>query len=158
MSNEADELNGPSSDTVERSRQAFENSVGPDGRLNFDVSKPFYHEDVEYRESADWPDGGVYKGIDAYEAYWRQFDEQVELTTTEVDELVQRGNKLLAYLHFTGHQRGTDVPVDLQMAVVFTWRGEKVALVEGFLDRAHALEHWRSVTGEQPSVGTELGG
>jgi ketosteroid isomerase-like protein len=124
---------------LRRSVESWSNGVG-----DFSTLPGLFHEDMELHETADWPDPAVHKGLHAFGAYWRQFAEQFEVTEGTAEQLFENGDSVLAYLRCKGHERIGDTPLDLQFAVIYTFRDGKISLVEPFLDRAKAYETWRS--------------
>jgi ketosteroid isomerase-like protein len=55
-----------------------------------------------------------------------------------VDELVEDGDRVLVLLRGTAHGRASGAAAALEMAIVTTFRADKVAAVDFYLDRAAA--------------------
>jgi ketosteroid isomerase-like protein len=111
---------------------------------DFDSLPSLFHEDMELRESAPWPEPGVYKGLHAFVGYWRQFAERFEISLGTVDEIFDGGDRVLFYLRCVGQDRHDGGTLDMSFAVIYTFRGDKIALVEPFLDRGAAHAAWQA--------------
>jgi ketosteroid isomerase-like protein len=135
------------SPNVERVLRSVEGSIDPESRaVNFHILPELYHEDMEFREASEWPNAGVHRGLHAYEAYWRQFVREIDAERSEVEQAFDGGDLVLAYIRSIGRDAKTGEPLELRYAGIFTFRGDKIARVEGFQDRAQALEIWRAAT------------
>jgi ketosteroid isomerase-like protein len=124
---------------LRRSVESWSNGVG-----DFSTLPDLYHQDMELCEVADWPEAAVHRGLRAFEAYWRQFAERFEVTEGSAEQLLENGDSVLAYLRCKGHERAGGHPLDLQFAVIYTFRDDMISRVEPFLDRAKAYEAWRA--------------
>jgi ketosteroid isomerase-like protein len=101
---------------------------------------------VEFRESPEWPEAGVYRGLDALAGYFGRLMERVDGLHGEIEQAVEGGDRVLAYLRASGHDTATGNPVELRFSAIYTFRNGdgKCLKVEGFLDEQAALTAWRS--------------
>ena len=108
------------------------------------------HEDLEFR-SAYAPDGSTLRGIEAMRESWRDFLASWSDFYVRAEEIVDMGDRVVAFAEFGGRGRGSGVPAEgMRGASVFTFRDGRVVGLELLTDRAEALR----VAGlEPPSPG-----
>ena len=85
---------------VDLVRTAFKNAArvrDPSGerfdvldRDSREVVFAFVHEELEFREDPKFPEGGVYRGVDAARTYFEQFTESFDEFVLENPECVDR--------------------------------------------------------------------
>ena len=126
-----------SSGNLELVRQAYEgfNSAGAEGTV------PYLHPDVIWDESnlpARSP--GVFHGHDGLRALARDNAELWQEIHTEIDELVDAGDSVVALVRVKGRGRFTGEPVELAIAQVWEIYDDRVGRVTLYLDRQQALE------------------
>jgi ketosteroid isomerase-like protein len=99
-----------------------------------------WHPDAELHELADVPDVRVYHGHEGVREWL------VDLTNTFTDlrfephEFTPHGDMVIVEALATARGRGSGVPLEYRVFFVFRMRGGKAVRVEGYLDRARALE------------------
>jgi uncharacterized protein len=95
---------------------------------------------IEFHEDAAFPEGGVYRGMEAIVQYIKQFQELMPGHRIEVEEIREVEDSVVAFVHeqATGSQSG--VGVELRPAFVYRFRTGKVVRVDAYLDRQRALE------------------
>jgi len=111
---------------------------------DFDTLPLLHHEDMELRETG--PEGGVHKGLNAYIAYFRQLFEEIEYLWTEVEEVFTEGDRVLVYTRGELRDKRTDAVIYMEMGILFHFRGDKISVVEPFIDRGQAYDRWRAGT------------
>jgi ketosteroid isomerase-like protein len=126
-----------SSGNGELVRLAYEgfNEGGTEGTI------PYMHADVVWDESnlpARSP--GTFRGHDGMRALARENAELWEQIHTEIDELLEIGDNVVAFVRVQGRGRFTHEPVELAIAQVWEVVGAKVSRVTLYLDRQQALE------------------
>jgi ketosteroid isomerase-like protein len=96
--------------------------------------------DVEL-DLSELPDGRIYRGREAVQAYWASLRTDVwrELRM-EFEEVVEQGDRVVALVRCHGVGRGSGVPVEMPAAWVATLRDGLVASARLTLDRERALE------------------
>jgi ketosteroid isomerase-like protein len=131
-----------SSGNRELVRLAYEgfNEGGTEGTI------PYMHADVVWDESnlpARSP--GIFRGHDGMRALARENAELWEQIHTEVDELKEIGDNVVAFVRVQGRGRFTNEPVELAIAHVWEITGDKVSRVTLYLDRLQALDAARGL-------------
>jgi ketosteroid isomerase-like protein len=114
-----------------RGAVAVFDSGGPEAIL------PYLTEDVVWREDPDWPGGSTYRGQDGVRAALGQMLDSMDFES-ELEELVEEGERVLASMHWTGQGSASGAEVDQRASVVFTFRGDLIERVEFFFDRERA--------------------
>ena len=113
------------------------------GRFNGGERRPelwYWHADAEYHAAREDPDSAVHRGIDAIR---RQFASWVEAyPDLKVEPLQARacGDKVFAWVRFSGHGAASGAPLEMEMAHVITMRDGRVSRTVEYFDRAEALE------------------
>jgi ketosteroid isomerase-like protein len=83
--------------------------------------------------------GQVYKGVQgAYDLatdLWETLD-----YVLAIEEILDRGDRVVAVLRISGTGAGSGVPVSQQVAFVWTFEDEKIVRGKSFTSRADALE------------------
>ena len=98
-----------------------------------------YDPGAEWMAAREDPDADTHRGRDAIQAYitkWVGAFEDVELRAAEI---VDAGDKVFAWIHFSGRGAASGVPVELKQAQVWSFSGEQVVRVEEYFDRAEGL-------------------
>jgi ketosteroid isomerase-like protein len=89
---------------------------------------------------SDFPDAGTYEGLEGIREYMRGFLEPWTRVTIAAEELTDAGDAVLAAVHQSGTGESSGVETELRYFQVWTFRDGKVGRLEGFRDRARALE------------------
>jgi hypothetical protein len=58
----------------------------------------------------------------------------------EIGEIVDLGEHVLALAHITARGTGSGVPIDEEIAVLWSFEGDKVVLMKTFMSKKEALE------------------
>jgi ketosteroid isomerase-like protein len=77
----------------------------------------FWHRDAEYHAAREDPDSAVHRGIDAI-----------------------RKHQVFLWVRFIGHGATSGIPIDMELAHLYTLRDGKAARVVEYMDRNEALE------------------
>jgi uncharacterized protein len=85
-------------------------------------------------------EAGTYLGHEAIAAYTRILLEPWTRLTLEAEEIVAAGDSVLVSVHQHGAGRASGVPTQARYFTLWTFRGGKVIRLEGFRERAEALE------------------
>jgi ketosteroid isomerase-like protein len=124
-----------SQENVERVRRGYErfNATGrpPLGELT---------PDFVYTGPDNMLGGGVVHGRDAYAAEARKFTDTFDEFRAEPEEIFDHGERVVVFLRFCGRAHSSGIPVNVPLAHVWTFRGDKAAALDVYLDRAEALE------------------
>jgi ketosteroid isomerase-like protein len=100
----------------------------------------FFTADPEYHVAREDPDAGVRRGLDAVRGQFAHWVEAYPDLTVEPLEVRGSGDKVFAWVRFSGHGEGSGVPVEMELAHVLTIRDGRVACMAEYFDRAEALE------------------
>jgi ketosteroid isomerase-like protein len=85
------------------------------------------------------PGGGTYRGHDGVRELWSDVRNIFRDYRNDPEELIDAGEKVVAFICIRGHGRRSGVEVEARIAHVFTFRGDAIARVESFEDREEAL-------------------
>jgi ketosteroid isomerase-like protein len=95
-------------------------------------------EDFEV-DDPDLPGAGVFRGRDGLARYVNQWLDAWDEYRLEVEELLARGDRVVALLHHVGRGRDSGVESELRDAHVWTFEGGVPVRCRTYLDRAAAL-------------------
>ncbi|MEA2331396.1 MAG: SnoaL-like domain [Thermoleophilaceae bacterium] len=98
-----------------------------------------YAEDAVTRTGAHWPEQATYQGRDAIRASIEEWQSMWEMTLAEVDSLEEYGDKVVATGAWQMRGRSSGVDGQMPIAILFTIRDGKIATLEWFPDRDHAV-------------------
>jgi uncharacterized protein len=118
---------------VGRLAEAFE-------RGGLDEFRDYYHPDIEWHEDPSFPEAGVYRGLEAVEAYNRQFLAEFAEIHYEQRELIDANDSVVANMHVHGRGKASGATFELSAWWVFTLREGRLIRVHAYLDRNKALE------------------
>jgi ketosteroid isomerase-like protein len=111
-------------------------------RYNAGERKPelsFWHADGEYHASRSDPDSAVHRGIDAIRRQYARWEEAYPDLRVEPLEARGNGEQVFLWVRFVGHGASSGVPIDMELAHVYTLRDGKAARVVEYTDRGEAL-------------------
>jgi uncharacterized protein len=118
---------------VVRLAEAFE-------RGGLDEFRQYYHPDIEWHEDPSFPEAGVYRGLEAVEAYNRQFLAEFAEIHYEQEELIDANDSVVANMRIHGRGKASGATFELSAWWVFTLREGRLIRVHAYLDRTQALE------------------
>jgi ketosteroid isomerase-like protein len=111
-------------------------------RRDFSALPELYHPAVELRESPEWPNAGVYRGLEAFERYFRQIHERFGPDVrNHVERCIPDGDRVFAFLHALGKD-AEGGEYDLPFYAIYTFSEGRCVRMEGFLDRGRAQDAW----------------
>jgi ketosteroid isomerase-like protein len=84
--------------------------------------------------------GGVLSGRDALARNVREFTDTFDDFRVDVEEVFDRGDRILAFVRFSGSAHASGIPLDLPLAHLWTFRGDLATEQRVYLDREEALE------------------
>jgi ketosteroid isomerase-like protein len=106
-----------------------------------DASAEFWHPDIEWRAVEGYIDDvGVIRGPDGMRQYYRQWEEMFDAGRTEIEELIEAGDYVVALLRGVGRMKESDAEIDIRYAVVISVRDGKIAGGREYSTRQEALE------------------
>src|SRR6266542_3419818 len=99
----------------------------------------FWHADAVYVNSADDPDPGIHPGIEAVREQFRRWVDAYPDLRVEPLEIQVNGNRAFVWTRFSGHGAGSEVPVDMELAQVWTVEDGKIRRIEEYSTRSEGL-------------------
>ncbi|TMK97603.1 MAG: nuclear transport factor 2 family protein [Actinobacteria bacterium] len=99
-----------------------------------------WHADGVYVTSSADPDSDTYRGLEAIRKQFQAWVETYPDLRVEPGEVLVNGDRALVWAHWSGHGAGSGVPIEMEMAQVFTVADGKIRRIEEYMDRAEALK------------------
>ena len=100
----------------------------------------FWHPDAEYHVARDDPDSAVHRGIDAIRRQFASWEEAYPDLRVEVLDARANGDQVFLWVRFVGHGAISGIPLEMELAHLYTMRDGKAAKVVEYMDRDEALE------------------
>jgi ketosteroid isomerase-like protein len=98
------------------------------------------HPDVVVIDAPDLPGTRTYRGRDELVAELHNLKEMFQNPQATIDEIRIGDDRALALFHVLGHGQGSGVPINPEIAYVFTLDGGEITQIRIFLDHATGLE------------------
>jgi ketosteroid isomerase-like protein len=105
-----------------------------------EVLPEIYHSNAEWVAAPEDPDAATHRGLEAIRGYFAQWTEMFEGIDLRAEELIDAGDKVFAWIRFSGTGSTSGAPVEMKQAQIWSFRDGKVERVEEYFDRAEALE------------------
>src|SRR5436190_60784 len=120
---------------VEHVRQAFEsfNEAAPDRDDEAGIRAHharWYDPDVEIVNADNWPVPASYKGTEGYVRWYRENYGPYEDVRYTVDFLGAVADRVVALVTISGHPRGEETELEVQIGLVYAMRAGRIARVE----------------------------
>jgi ketosteroid isomerase-like protein len=111
-------------------------------RRDWEAFPRLYDPEIEWEDvSGLWGDWGTRRGFDdvrnAFVSWFEAF-EQVEFRLGE--NFLDSGDDVIGTLRISGRGRGSGLPVNQTITLIFTVRGGRVTRVRAYRERAEALK------------------
>jgi ketosteroid isomerase-like protein len=100
----------------------------------------FWHTNAEYQAAREDPDSAVHRGIDAIRKQFASWVEAYPDLKIEILEAEGNGDQVFLWVRFIGHGAASGIPLEMELAHVYTLRDGKAARVVEYTDRKEALE------------------
>jgi ketosteroid isomerase-like protein len=100
----------------------------------------FWHPDAEYHAAREDPDSAVHRGIDAIRKQFASWHEAYPDLKVEILEADGKGDQVFLWVRFVGHGAASGIPLEMELAHLYTLRDGKAARVVEYMDRNEALE------------------
>jgi ketosteroid isomerase-like protein len=97
-------------------------------------------QDVEWHDLSDQPDAEVHHGHQAFLATFEQFFREFEDHRVNLDETIDRGERIVVCARIIGRGRGSGASFEQRVFGVWTLRNGLVARAVWFRTREEALE------------------
>lgn len=120
---------------VEQVAQAYELWNAGDWETPMGLAAP----GIEWVTPPEDPDGGVHRGVEAIQAFWRGWREAMGQLRFEVEAFHEHGDHVVAFVRRRGLGQASGIEIEDEMAQVFTFQGEQIVRVTEHFDRDEAL-------------------
>src|SRR3954470_22854875 len=100
----------------------------------------FRHPDAEYHAAREDPDSAVHRGIDAIGRQFASWHEAYPDLRVEVLDAQANRDQVLLWVRFVGHGAASGIPLDMELAHLYTMRDGKATRVVEYMNRNEALE------------------
>jgi ketosteroid isomerase-like protein len=98
----------------------------------------FAHPDLEWIEDPAWPGAGTFHGFDEVIALRRERLDSFDYEQT-VERVLHAGDTMVGLVRWRGRAQSSGAEAEMQMAIIWTFRGDKVARVQFVIDHEKAL-------------------
>jgi hypothetical protein len=98
-----------------------------------------WQENGEFHAAREDPDSEIHRGIEAIRRHYASWLEAYPDLRVEPVEVKDNGEHVFVWVHCSGRGGGSGVPIDMELAHVFTMREGKVMRLVEYTDRAEAL-------------------
>jgi ketosteroid isomerase-like protein len=110
-------------------------------RRDWQAFRRLYDPNIEWEDvSGLWGDWGTRRGFEEVRDAWATWFEAFDQVDFEIEDLVEAGDKVVAFIRTSGRGRGSGLAIDQRIPSVWTVRGGRVVRVRGYRDDADALE------------------
>jgi ketosteroid isomerase-like protein len=110
-------------------------------RRDWQAFARLYDPDIEWEDvSGLWGDWGTRRGFEQVRNAWVTWFEAFERVDFTIEDLVDAGEKVVAFIRIVGRGRSSGVVIDQRIPTVWVVRGARVVRVKGYRDDADALE------------------
>jgi uncharacterized protein len=108
-------------------------------RGDLSVVRELLDPEIEWHEPAPSPDAGTHRGRDSFERFLRGWLESFEEFQVEPEQIIERGDRLIAVVHQSGKGRSSGLRVDARLAHVWTVESGKAVRWEAVAEPEDAL-------------------
>jgi ketosteroid isomerase-like protein/GNAT superfamily N-acetyltransferase len=124
-----------SQDVVQAIRDWYAHYNRGDGEPSLD----FWHKDAEYRTAPEDPDAATHRGIDEIARLFASWREAYPDLRVVVHEAKASSDRAFAWVRLVGRGAASGIPVDMELAHVYTMFEGKAARLVEYTDRTDAL-------------------
>jgi ketosteroid isomerase-like protein len=96
--------------------------------------------DAEWRVAEEHPESRICRGREEIRAYLEEWRLQLNDMRFEPAELVERGDRIVASGHIRGTGAGSNVEVQVPLAIVYTLRDGMIIRGKEYLDPSRVLD------------------
>jgi ketosteroid isomerase-like protein len=96
--------------------------------------------DFEWEVDPRHPKAGTYRGLEEYRAFLEELEEPFEETTLKVDQLLEKGDCVVALLTVTRRPRGSTADIEIHVATAWTFRDAMPVRGRFFAERREAMK------------------
>ena len=129
-----------SRENVETLREMFALFNDGGARAATDAFGHLLASDFAIEEAAGVPDVESYSGREAFIANMAKLEESFDEIRMEPVEIVDRGDQIVVVVSLRGRGRGSEVPVEMTFAQLWSLRDGQAVSLRDFATKAEALE------------------
>ena len=104
-------------------------------RRDLEATREFTHPNAVFRTTVE-----TFRGHDGLTEWVRKVDEILEGYRLTVDEIIDAGDRVLAFTHQSARGKGSGIEIEHHVAHVWTIQDGRVTAFQAFTDRSEALE------------------
>ncbi len=108
-------------------------------RGDLSVVLELLHPEIEWHEPAPSPDAGTHRGRESFERFLRGWLESFEDFRVEPEQIVERGDVLIAVVRQSGKGRASGVGVDTRLAHLWSVEAGQAVRWEAIANPDEAL-------------------
>jgi ketosteroid isomerase-like protein len=105
-----------------------------------EVLAEIYDPGVEWMTAREDPDAATHRGLEAIRGYFAEWVGMFQSIDLHADELVDAGDKVFAWIRFSGQGAASGATVEMEQAQIWIFRDAQVVRVEEYFDRDEALQ------------------
>lgn len=110
-------------------------------RRDWQAFRSLYDPDIEWEDASGlWGDWGSRHGFDEVREAWLTWFEAFEHVDFEIEELVEAGDQVVAFIRASGRGRESGLPIEQRLPSVWTIRDGRVVRVRGYREAGDALD------------------
>jgi ketosteroid isomerase-like protein len=95
--------------------------------------------EIEWHEPGDSPEAGTHHGRDSFERFFRSWIDSFDEFRVEPEQVVERGDDLVAVVRQSGRGRASGVEIEIRLAHVWTIQNGRAARWESVPNAEDAL-------------------
>jgi ketosteroid isomerase-like protein len=119
-----------SRENVEIIRRMYEAVGRRDSRTVLEIYDPAVEVDMSQAPCRDVIGGRVYHGHDGLRAFYRQWNDAWETVESELEELIDAGNRVISIETTRARGRASGAAVELHECGIWTLRGGRIVRVD----------------------------
>lgn len=110
-------------------------------RRDWQAFRRLYDPNIEWEDASGlWGDWGTRRGFEEVRDGWVTWFEAFEQVDFEIEELLEVGDKVVAFIRVTGRGRESGLVTEQRLSSVWTVRGQRVVRVSGYREAGEALD------------------
>jgi uncharacterized protein len=96
--------------------------------------------DFEIHDALERPDAGIHRGREAARKAIESISEPFDDLQVEPREFIEAGDEIVVIFHARGRGKGSGIPLDVELAHVFTMQDGHMQVMRAYTSKASALE------------------
>ncbi len=124
---------------AEQNVNALKRGYAALNRGDLSVVLELLHPEIEWHEPAPSPDAGTHRGRESFERFLRGWLESFEEFRVEPEQIVERGDVLIAVVRQSGKGRASGVGVDTRLAHLWSVEAGQAVRWEAIANPDEAL-------------------